>query len=535
MDPLSISASVSTLLVGSTRIVQMANTVRLKYKAAAMIMAGIASECSTINVALAQLQVHFTRVDLSSYKAQQGGEDVLRCIDTVTLGCSMALSLIEEHLAAGIRDEGVESSKMESGVSRKEKAKFVWNEDGIKDLVMQLRGYQSSLTLLLNVLNSQEGLKMNRLLVEQSAILTNMVDVARDTLRRRQSTISDSTLTAYLSYEGPEESSPQGLSAMLLHDKIAEPELMPSRLGMPGLSSWRQSDDQSSSLQLDEEDAQLVHARSQPSGSTQTATEVSVVSLALIPATSDARGPSLAPADSQAVELPVRISTTETYSTVPTVIYATWNAGGRLGVVQKRFETAAYDLKCVLVGSGCCGKTTMLYSYMTNGHPNPYPIYLHTEYHRFEGQTVQLDLHDTAGMEELLYDRLRPLSYPGTDVVLLMFSVADRNSFQMVSEQWVWELDKHLPDTPRVLVGLQSTLRSDPKTLEDFCRTSQTPVQQEEGEKLAREIKAAAYVECDALAQYNFRQPFQEAIKAAINGKRQITVKKRKRRFILLR
>lgn len=39
----------------------------------------------------------------------------------------------------------------------------------------------------------------------------------------------------------------------------------------------------------------------------------------------------------------------------------------------------------------------------------------------FEGKLVEFALWDTAGQEE--YDRLRPLSYPESDVILIVFSV----------------------------------------------------------------------------------------------------------------
>ncbi len=38
-----------------------------------------------------------------------------------------------------------------------------------------------------------------------------------------------------------------------------------------------------------------------------------------------------------------------------------------------------------------------------------------------EGKVVELALWDTAGQEE--YDRLRPLSYPESDVVLIVFAI----------------------------------------------------------------------------------------------------------------
>lgn len=40
---------------------------------------------------------------------------------------------------------------------------------------------------------------------------------------------------------------------------------------------------------------------------------------------------------------------------------------------------------------------------------------------QFDGKVVELALWDTAGQEE--YDRLRPLSYPDSDVILIVFSI----------------------------------------------------------------------------------------------------------------
>ena len=43
---------------------------------------------------------------------------------------------------------------------------------------------------------------------------------------------------------------------------------------------------------------------------------------------------------------------------------------------------------------------------------------------------VKLNLCDTAGQED--YDRLRPLSYPQTDVFLACFSLVERESLEHV-------------------------------------------------------------------------------------------------------
>jgi cell division control protein 42 len=49
-----------------------------------------------------------------------------------------------------------------------------------------------------------------------------------------------------------------------------------------------------------------------------------------------------------------------------------------------------------------------------------------------------LGLFDTAGQED--YDRLRPLSYPQTDVFLVCFSVTSPASFENVKEKWFPEV-----------------------------------------------------------------------------------------------
>lgn len=47
-----------------------------------------------------------------------------------------------------------------------------------------------------------------------------------------------------------------------------------------------------------------------------------------------------------------------------------------------------------------------------------------------DGKPISLGLWDTAGQED--YDRLRPLSYPQTDVFLICFSIVNPPSFDNV-------------------------------------------------------------------------------------------------------
>ena len=56
-----------------------------------------------------------------------------------------------------------------------------------------------------------------------------------------------------------------------------------------------------------------------------------------------------------------------------------------------------------------------------------------------DGRPISLGLWDTAGQED--YDRLRPLSYPQTDVFLICFSIVSPPSFDNVKAK-VWQ-DTH--------------------------------------------------------------------------------------------
>lgn len=99
------------------------------------------------------------------------------------------------------------------------------------------------------------------------------------------------------------------------------------------------------------------------------------------------------------------------------------------------------------------------------------------------------------------YDRLRPLSYPQTDVFLVCFSVTSPASFENVKEKWFPEVHHHCPGVPCLIVGTQVDLRDDPAVLEKLARQKQRPVPAEAGERLSRELGAVKYVECSALTQ----------------------------------
>jgi len=123
-----------------------------------------------------------------------------------------------------------------------------------------------------------------------------------------------------------------------------------------------------------------------------------------------------------------------------------------------------------------------------------------------DSKTVSLGLWDTAGQED--YDRLRPLSYPQTDVFLICFSIISATSFANVKAKWVPEVTHHCPKTKIILVGTKLDLREDKETLDRLKEKGQNPISYQEGANLAKEIGAVCYMECSALTQKGLKQVF---------------------------
>jgi Ras-related C3 botulinum toxin substrate 1 len=114
------------------------------------------------------------------------------------------------------------------------------------------------------------------------------------------------------------------------------------------------------------------------------------------------------------------------------------------------------------------------------------------------------------------YDRLRPLSYPQTDVFLICFSLVSPASFENVRAKWHPEVSHHCPNTPIILVGTKLDLRDDKKTIEELKKETLFPVTYTQGLQMTKEIGAVKYLECSALTQKGLKTVFDEAIRAVL-------------------
>uniref|UniRef100_A0A8D0BK89 Ras homolog family member A n=1 Tax=Salvator merianae TaxID=96440 RepID=A0A8D0BK89_SALMN len=186
-----------------------------------------------------------------------------------------------------------------------------------------------------------------------------------------------------------------------------------------------------------------------------------------------------------------------------------------------RSAMAAIRKKLVIVGDGACGKTCLLIVFSKDQFPE---VYVPTVFENYvadievDGKQVELALWDTAGQED--YDRLRPLSYPDTDVILMCFSIDSPDSLENIPEKWTPEVKHFCPNVPIILVGNKKDLRNDEHTRRELAKMKQEPVKPEEGRDMANRIGAFGYMECSAKTKDGVREVFEMATRAALQARR---------------
>ncbi|XP_039253858.1 rho-related GTP-binding protein RhoA-A-like [Styela clava] len=182
---------------------------------------------------------------------------------------------------------------------------------------------------------------------------------------------------------------------------------------------------------------------------------------------------------------------------------------------------AAIRKKLVIVGDGACGKTCLLIVFSKDEFPE---VYVPTVFENYvadievDSKAVELALWDTAGQED--YDRLRPLSYPDTDVILMCFSIDSPDSLENIPEKWVPEVKHFCPNVPILLVGNKKDLRNDPHTMKELKSLKQEPVSADYALSVSARIGAQGYLECSAKTKEGVRKIFETATQLAISKKK---------------
>ena len=175
--------------------------------------------------------------------------------------------------------------------------------------------------------------------------------------------------------------------------------------------------------------------------------------------------------------------------------------------------------KLVIIGDGCCGKTSLLHAYAKNEFINehhPTIVDTHVQIIQLENdKKVELVIYDTAGQEE--YDKLRPIFYKDTNVILLCYSIDLPNSLTNIPDKWMPEIRFFCPQIPLILVGVKKDLRNDPITCRRLKLNQQRPVKLEDGQSMAKRVRANYFFECSCKTFENINEIFYTAAKLSLN------------------
>ena len=144
------------------------------------------------------------------------------------------------------------------------------------------------------------------------------------------------------------------------------------------------------------------------------------------------------------------------------------------------------------------------------------------------GKRVKLNLWDTAGQED--YDRLRPLSYPQTDVFVVCFAVDSLATYENIDRKWIPEIKHHCPTVPIILAATKIDLREDKATIENMAKKDLSPIPKVKGLELAKKIEAIRYLECSSLTQKGLKEVFQTAVEVIVFPEAFVDSKQKKKK-----
>ncbi|KAF4944199.1 hypothetical protein FGADI_12853 [Fusarium gaditjirri] len=142
MDPLSIATSVVGLTATCLSTCKKLHDLAGQYEDVPTIIAIICSESTVISMGLSELQSKILhRNDLAQAWASR--TDILHVFETALTGCMTVFSCLEAE---------TRNLKLKNAPGVLAKLKFIWNQDRLKELLEALRGQQTSITFLLNIL-----------------------------------------------------------------------------------------------------------------------------------------------------------------------------------------------------------------------------------------------------------------------------------------------------------------------------------------------------------------------------------------------
>ncbi|KAG8783211.1 hypothetical protein FRC12_019968 [Ceratobasidium sp. 428] len=156
-------------------------------------------------------------------------------------------------------------------------------------------------------------------------------------------------------------------------------------------------------------------------------------------------------------------------------------------------EENALQVKVAFVGCALTGKSNLVWALSRRTPWVETKPPTTSETNEIDAKTPQgiakLSLWDIRAIDDDFHGRLRPITYIGTGIMALVFSIDDSDTLYDLEERWKGEVDHFCPGIPKMVIGCKSDLRT-----KDNARHVDTQL----GVDVAKRIGARHYVECGA-------------------------------------
>lgn len=159
--------------------------------------------------------------------------------------------------------------------------------------------------------------------------------------------------------------------------------------------------------------------------------------------------------------------------------------------------------KVVIVGDSGTGKSSLMLRFAENTFSEHYISTIGVDFQiktiATEGKTVKLQIWDTAGQER--FRTITGAYYRGSDIVIMVFDVTNRASYDSISRYWLNEIQKKASDKKYLLILIGTKCDSDKRV-----------VSEDDAAKFASDMKIP-YFETSAMTGYNVDHTFSEISK----------------------
>jgi len=141
MDPISITASIIAITTISGKAAKILHSTLTTYGTASLVIASMCSEAAAVSAALTHIQGEINRRPETIMKQLASRPELFATLDATLTGCMAVSTCLEE-----------EAQKLASGASWGAKARLLWTQDMLKQLLDMMRGHRDGLSIIIQAL-----------------------------------------------------------------------------------------------------------------------------------------------------------------------------------------------------------------------------------------------------------------------------------------------------------------------------------------------------------------------------------------------